>query len=318
MQNIEQNKSNISLMDYSKLEGKSKEKIDKLAVIDDLKDQSKAKLKADKVDLQHSIDLWLLTKQSNQTRTTYRIALNDLMEYCNDRGIKPLLLEASQADSFLLYLKERYKSNSVRLKISACSSFFSNLRRHRLVSFNPFQGSPLPRKEYKKSVKAAGEEISILSDGDIDRIESYLKSNLKGNEKAYLAIHFMKTYGLRVGSLPSIELHKTEGFFYFVSKGSRKNKINIETITLSLVGKSILPFQRMKPNTLAQHIKRLSKKLIEGKVIDKKFSAHDFRHYFAMKEYRANKDIYRLKELLDHSSLAVTDIYLNSVGVGAG
>ena len=71
----------------------------------------------------------------------------------------------------------------------------------------------------------------------------------------------------------------------------------------------------MKPNTLAQHIKRLSKKLLAKKVIDKEFSAHDFRHYFATKYYQETKDSVGLKNELGHASIAVTDIYLQSIGL---
>ena len=44
------------------------------------------------------------------------------------------------------------------------------------------------------------------------------------------------------------------------------------------------------------------------------YSCHSFRHFFAVTEYKKDHDIHRVKELLDHSSIAITDRYLRSLG----
>lgn len=43
------------------------------------------------------------------------------------------------------------------------------------------------------------------------------------------------------------------------------------------------------------------------------YSIHDLRHYFAIKHYQENKDIYALKLLLGHASIQVTDHYLKGM-----
>ena len=50
----------------------------------------------------------------------------------------------------------------------------------------------------------------------------------------------------------------------------------------------------------------------EGRIAEK-YSAHDFRHYFAVTEYRGDRNIHRLSRLLGHSGLAVTEAYLKGL-----
>lgn len=50
-------------------------------------------------------------------------------------------------------------------------------------------------------------------------------------------------------------------------------------------------------------------------VKDVRTSFHNFRHYFAQNYLRQGGDIYRLSRILGHSSLAVTSVYLKSMGI---
>jgi hypothetical protein len=43
-------------------------------------------------------------------------------------------------------------------------------------------------------------------------------------------------------------------------------------------------------------------------------SCHDFRHFYAVTEYQKDRDIHRVKDLLHHSSIEITDNYLRSLG----
>jgi len=49
--------------------------------------------------------------------------------------------------------------------VSACSSFYTYLTRHRHIKNNPFHNSPLPRKEYKKAVHTdQSKTISVMNE----------------------------------------------------------------------------------------------------------------------------------------------------------
>jgi integrase len=46
-----------------------------------------------------------------------------------------------------------------------------------------------------------------------------------------------------------------------------------------------------------------------------RYSVHDLRHAFAVRLYQATGDVYRVEKALGHSSVAVTEGYLRSLGL---
>jgi site-specific recombinase XerD len=68
-------------------------------------------------------------------------------------------------------------------------------------------------------------------------------------------------------------------------------------------------------NTIEGKINRHMKALHSEGKIAAAYSCHDFRHYFAVKEYTENKDIFKLSKLLNHKNIAVTQEYLESLEI---
>jgi integrase len=114
------------------------------------------------------------------------------------------------------------------------------------------------------------------------------------------------------------------GKFETISKGKIiRGKLPAKAIkTIEAAGLSLKkPFEGLVTNNLEKkveyHVKGLYK---SGKLtrLDTNgepiiFSSHSMRHYFAVAEYSRDKDVYRLKDLLGHSNIAVTDRYLRSL-----
>jgi site-specific recombinase XerD len=84
---------------------------------------------------------------------------------------------------------------------------------------------------------------------------------------------------------------------------------NIKTSTLD----NQTPFSSLSTNALKLRIYRATMKLQKEGKIRSAYSAHDFRHYFAVSEYQKDKDIYKLSKMLDHSNIAITETYLKSL-----
>ncbi|MDR0441928.1 MAG: tyrosine-type recombinase/integrase [Treponema sp.] len=61
---------------------------------------------------------------------------------------------------------------------------------------------------------------------------------------------------------------------------------------------------------MARSIARLYK---AGK-INAAYSCHDLRHYYAITEYKVDRDIHRVSRLLGHASIQVTEHYLKGLG----
>jgi integrase len=120
--------------------------------------------------------------------------------------------------------------------------------------------------------------------------------------------------GLRVGSLPSLSIR--EDRFSARSKGKAIGG-EMPAAAIEAMREAELdlrkPFGDQKANTLARRFRRLTERLAASGVIREAYSIHDLRHYFAAEHYRKHRDIYVLKQLLDHTSIAVTEVYIRGL-----
>jgi len=122
--------------------------------------------------------------------------------------------------------------------------------------------------------------------------------------------------GLRIGALNKLKVWGAK--YQSVSKGkSIFGEFPIEVITniKSSPLSNKTPFETLTTNALKLRIYRQTIRLHREGKIQAAYSAHDFRHYFAVAEYQKDKDIYRLSKLLDHTNISITESYLRSLKV---
>ena len=241
--------------------------------------------------------------QSAHTRTAYRAALSRLDAWADRGKISPLEMSPAQADDFIYSLRGERSSASVRLDIAAVSSFFTWLERRHSGTKNPFRGTKArpAKKASRTTVIPSSEEVETM----IRELPTY--------EVAAVAV--MAYRGLRAGALP--ELSISGGKFTTRSKGKDTSGAmppealeKIKAAGLPLRG----PFAGILPNTLEKRIARAIGRLNKAGKVQAGYSAHDFRHYKAVTEYRKDKDIHRVSKILGHTSIQVTETYLRSLG----
>ena len=310
-------------IDKDELPEEIQEKLIERATIQKWTEQTKKELEVKNVDIEKCINLWLQGKSEN-TQKAYKRAIKEFIEWAEITGLKSTLLaKAEDADEYINTLKGKYKANTVRLKANAVSSFFRTMRRYGNVDKNPFEGAPLPKREYKKAVKTDQEKtIPVMNEEEYKEIIKGIqdKINRTGDHLADIraresakrllpAVKFMGNYGLRVGALPTVE--RKGDYFTFTTKGNKVQKMNIR----EYFPDKKRPFKAYSVSTIKGAVKRLSKKLKKENRIRHAYSCHDFRHYFATQEYCRDKDIVKLKNLLGHASINVTDQYLQEVGI---
>ena len=301
----------LELTDYEGLTPKQKTAIQNNAVVSIWIDEAKAEKKADAVDLEKLKSTWLASKSKN-TQAMYLRTLAAFESYCEGRGIKPLLAKAQDIDGWIDTMRAGgLANNSIRAKVSSISALFSTLRRYGVTQNNPCYGAPLPKKEYKN----ARAENSVMSDAELKIIEGYFGKRKKQSILSQ-AIHFMATYGLRVGALPSIKIDRAAGVFSYETKGGKKGRRKLIQATLERFALKAYPFSKSSRVGLSVSVHRLMAKLYKARLISRAYSAHDFRHFFAANHYKQNKDIVKLKSLLDHASISITDIYLQGLQEG--
>jgi site-specific recombinase XerD len=263
--------------------------------------------KANIADIDISTELNLFIKQAGRTssigtKAVYRMAIAELTRWARKNNINILLLTYAQADDFIYSLSGAPKT--IRLKIAAISSFYSFLERRHSAIKNPIRGTKArPMDKTIKNLEIPNdEEMPII----LDSLPEYEK----------LAVYIMAYRGLRLGALNRLKIWGNS--YQTISKGkeifgefSDDIMKMIKTSTLN----NKVPFGDYSTNALKIRIIRATQKLHKQGIINAPYSAHDFRHYYAVSNYKQDRDIYRLSKLLDHSNIAITQNYLKALKI---
>ena len=244
--------------------------------------------------------------KSNHTKRQYRNGLNKLEEYCNMNNKNILFIKAREADDFITEVNSSELSNlSIRALVSSCSSFFSFLERRYPFMKNPFRGTKTrpPVKNKKRFEVPTKKEIELI-------IKDISDPLIK------VAIIFIMECGVRVGALPKLEIRNNK--YYSYSKGKEISwKVTDKVIKLLKQNNLSFnyPFKNKSSEVIRNIFYRSSKRLYKQGKIKAAYSIHDIRHYFAVTLYKQTKDIELIRQALNHSSIAITGIYLKSLEV---
>ena len=287
-------------------------KIAKAVTADRLKDEFKFKIKESDFDLEKLLEEFYSLKKSENTIKAYKKSIGKFLNWIMERNIHPLNVIARTVDQYLIDLnKLEISAGTKHLLIAGIRNFYTYLLRYGIVKINPFKSIPaLPKKERKRP-------LLVPNNSEIDKLKNYIKQVMKlkgrGASIARPAAKVMLTIldlliqtGLRVGAVKTISFHHNSTIKY-KSKGKD--------------GQTELPpklYDALRKFNLSEWNESRIQRNLESYCIKARiqvFFPHALRHYFAVNKYEENKDIYRIKELLGHSSIAITERYLKSLSV---
>jgi site-specific recombinase XerD len=273
------------------------------------------------IDYQKERETFLQSIGKTGSAHTYRSfnnALKKLERFTADRGINLLELTYAQADDFIYALRAGDSSlvfkqgagisaSTVHYAVKVAGAFFNFLiRRHQdAIKINPFRGTKA--RPPKKPARA----FAIPTPREIKAIIKALPP-LQAAE-----VSVMSGRGLRAGALPSLLIDKDRLAFKAHSKGKDiSGTISMDILTaIKTAGlDSAKPFYGLNANAIERNIIYHTNKLYKAGKINAPYSCHDFRHAFAVNFYRKTKDIYALRNLLSHASIAITETYLKGLG----
>lgn len=200
---------------------------------------------------------------------------------------------------------------TVNSKLSALNSFFrfmgwtdcqvKFLRLQRRVFRD--QNRELSRQEYSQLLATAWsqarERLALL-------LETICATGIRVSEVQYITVEAARAGRVDValkGKIRTVLL--TGRLCRKLLKYAKKQKIAFGEIFLTKSGKSLSRRQ------IWREMKGLCKR---AGVMPSKVFPHNLRHLFATVYYRANRDIVRLADLLGHSSVNTTRIYLQTNG----
>ena len=223
-----------------------------------------------------------------------------------DKSINKVLVMKYKA-----YLKERYNIVSANSMIASINAFLKFIDRIDLCV-----------KPFKVQKSAFCDKSKELSFEEYNRlVETAMTS---GNERLALVLQTICATGIRISELKYITVDAVERGHVSVSL---KNKTRIVFLVKKLRKKlkEYIKSQKIKKGSVfvtkngkpldRTNIWREMKKLCEkAKVEPSKVFPHNLRHLFAKAFYEKEKDIAKLADILGHSSINTTRIYIISSG----
>ena len=248
-----------------------------------------------------------LEEKSENTIEKYVRDVRAFCNYVNGRTVsKEITIEYKQA-----LLEEGYAVRSINSMIASLNSFFLFICRTDLII-----------KTIKEQRQLFCKKKKELSKEEYTRLVNAAKS--KGNWRLSLIIQTICGTGIRVSELKFITVEAVKrGEAVVLCKGKRRSVFIVKALQKKLMRYikeqkiktgSVFVTKTGKPinrTNIWRDMKNLCK---EAGVNPQKVFPHNLRHLFARVFYGIEKDIAKLADILGHSSINTTRIYIISTG----
>ncbi len=246
-------------------------------------------------------------EKSKATIEKYRRDVKKLAGYLNGRPIEKEMIIAYKQQ----LIAEGYAFSSINSMLAAINRFFA------YAGWNDLQ---------IKSIKVQ-RQIFCTEERELTKSE-YLRlvdcACRSGKERLAMILRTIGTTGIRVSELKYITVEavkqgklqvcsKSKNRTVFLVKGLRK-KLLAYIRKQGLSSGSIFLTRSGKPVNRTNIWKEMKNLCKAAGVSEKKVFPHNLRHLFARVFYQAEKDIAKLADILGHSSINTTRIYMVSSG----
>ncbi|MDD6328654.1 MAG: site-specific tyrosine recombinase XerD [Eubacteriales bacterium] len=258
---------------------------------------------------------------SANTVASYRRDLMKLCRYFGGLDIENFSdVNTTDLDTYVLFMKENGMSTAtVSRSIASIKSFFMYLYKNGTVESDPAEQLKPPKIEKKVPEILTVEEINRL-------LEQPSKNNPKEvRDKAMLELLYAT--GMRVSELVSLQLSDVNLTMNYIMcrDASKERVIPIENAAKSALERYISDarpimcadstclFTNLKGQAMTrQGFWKLIKTYAKRAGIDKDITPHMIRHSFASHLVSNGADLKAVQEMLGHSDISTTQIYLKS------
>ena len=279
------------------------------------------------MDLNVDSFLQYLQKERKYSLNTVQAYENDLLEFsefCEKRLSKDVLnVGVSDVREWVVEMSDGSDAVGVRTvkrRISALRSFYKYLRREGLVSKNPAAVLVLPKASKPLPKFFREEEMGRL-------LDDVMTGDEFQDRRDKLIIDLFYQTGVRVSELVEIkdsDIDMGRGMLRVFGKRRKERLIPIGGKLLKEIDAYKAKRNTEVGKTSDLFVRKNGEKMYRRGVYDvvhrsltkvsslKKRSPHVLRHTFASTMLNNGADIYAVKALLGHSSLAATEVYTHS------
>ena len=271
-----------------------------------------------------------LTKTAN-TRYVYTTYLKHFNSFLNCNNIQITEVKPMDIDEYIIYSTKgkNGKINGAQIinaRLSAIISFYNFLVENQIIDKNPCSSK-------KKLNIDEKDTVTYMTPEEVMQIKNIIRSG-KNRQKKYIdrdlaIIELGCTTGLRVSAIANIDMQDInfqERSIYVIEKGAKKRKIyfgkNTEEALIKWINtrNEILNNEEIQPLFISKLKTRITKDAISDMLknavkeagINKKITPHKMRSTCGMNLYGATGDIKLTQDVLGHSNIRNTMIYVKA------
>ena len=258
-----------------------------------------------------------------KTLKAYRIDLRQYFEYiCVDEPDK------EKIEEFVTYLHKSYKQKTVKRKIASIKAFYNYLEETEIIAESPFRKIKV---KFKETVTLP----RIIPREEIEKLLNHMYQCLNENDKAsrkfmlrdVAVIEVFFATGARVYEISNIRddsINLNTGLIRLMGKGGKERYVQISNTSILEVLKKYYDeneqsikksgyffVNNRESRYTEQSIRLMLKKYTKQAGIERNITPHMFRHSFATYLIEEGVDVSCVQQILGHSSIKTTQIYIH-------
>lgn len=246
-------------------------------------------------------------EKSNNTIAKYTRDVRAFLAFLENEAISKEIIIAYKNK----LISENYSIRSINSMLASINSFFA---------FNGWADLKVKHIKLQRQIYRP-EDKELTKDEYMRMVNAAERS---GNERLSLLIQTICATGIRVGELQFITVEAVKRSEAIVSlKGKTRsvfivNKLKIKLLRYAekrhIISGAIFITRNGKPMSRTNIWREMKGICAQARVNPQKVYPHNLRHLFARIFYGMEKDIVKLADILGHSSIETTRIYIISTG----
>lgn len=256
------------------------------------------------------------------TLKAYRIDLRQFFEYTRED-----IPDKEKIEDYITKLHKKFKQKTVKRKIASIKAYYNYLEEREFIKENPF-------RKIKVKFKESMILPRIIPREEIEQLLNYMyaqENNIEKNYKYWLRdiaiIEVLFATGARVYEISNIReesVNLNSGLIKIMGKGGKERYIQVSSgeildllkkyyqYNAEAIKRSGFFFVNCRGNKFTeQSIRLMLKKYTRMAGIERNITPHMFRHSFATYLIEEEVDISYVQQILGHSSIKTTQIYIH-------
>lgn len=277
-----------------------------------------------KAKVQLYLDYCEYRKELDQkTLKAYRIDLRQYLDFvsCDEPSKEKI-------EEYITDLHKRYKQKTVKRKIASVKAFYNYLEEEEFIDKNPFRKI---KTKFKEDIILP----RIVPREEIEQLLNYMYSCLESNSVKHYkyilrdiaVIEMFFTTGARVYEVSNLtvdSVNLTSGLIRIMGKGAKERYIQISDSSVLKILKNYYEENKEEINKSGfffinskgrrfteQSVRLMFKKYTKQAGIKRNITPHMMRHSVATYLIENGMDVSCVREILGHSSIRTTQIYIH-------